>query len=280
MLGVAVIMLIAGGLFGTSARTARGSQLRADQIDLMGLVQDENTRVREQLRVVTALRAEVDARTEAQTAGSQVARGLQQQAQRLGLTAGTRPAVGPGLVVSLDDAPRNGAVPPGAKPDDLVVHQQDVQAVVNALWQGGAEAMMLMDQRVIATSAVRCVGNTLILKGRVYSPPFTVTAIGDPARLRAALDENEQVRIYRQYVEVLGLGWKVRREDRLQLPGFGGSLDLKYARTPAAEPAAAADSTGAAGGSTAADSTTAADNTRTVTPGRTQQPTTEGTAGP
>ncbi len=57
-------------------------------------------------------------------------------------------------------------------PDDLVVHQQDVQAVVNALWAGGADAVQVMDQRLLSTSAVRCVGNTLLLNGRVYSPPY------------------------------------------------------------------------------------------------------------
>ena len=69
--------------------------------------------------------------------------------------------------MTLDDAPRRASLPGTAKPDDLVVHQQDVQAVVNALWHGGAEAMHAQDQRVISTSAVRCVGNTLILQGRV-----------------------------------------------------------------------------------------------------------------
>jgi uncharacterized protein YlxW (UPF0749 family) len=243
VLGVAAVMVIAGGLFGTSARTARGSQLRADQTDLVGLVAGESGRVKAQEKVVQKLRADVDARTEAQAQGSQVARDLQRRSQALALTAGVRPAAGPGLVVSLDDAPRTGAVPPGVKPDDLVVHQQDVQAVVNALWQGGAEAMMLMDQRVIATSAVRCVGNTLILKGRVYSPPFTVTALGDPARLRAALDASEQIKIYRQYVDVLGLGWKVSGKDRIQLPGFNGSLDLSYARVPSSAAAATTEGT-------------------------------------
>ena len=43
-----------------------------------------------------------------------------------------------------------------------------MQAVVNALWAGGAEAMSIMNVRVLATSAVRCVGNTLLLHGRVY----------------------------------------------------------------------------------------------------------------
>ena len=62
-----------------------------------------------------------------------------------------------------------------------------MQAVVNALWAGGAEAMMIQDQRIISTSAVRCVGNTLILQGRVYSPPYRIRAIGDPDALRRTL---------------------------------------------------------------------------------------------
>ena len=44
-----------------------------------------------------------------------------------------------------------------------------------------------MDQRLIATSAVRCVGNTLLLQGRTYSPPFVITAIGDADAVRAQL---------------------------------------------------------------------------------------------
>ena len=71
---------------------------------------------------------------------------------------------------------------PEPQPNDLVIHQQDLQAVVNALWQGGAKGIQVMDQRLISTSAVRCVGNTLILQGRVYSPPYKITAVGDPER--------------------------------------------------------------------------------------------------
>ena len=69
----------------------------------------------------------------------------------------------------------------------MIVHQQDVQAVVNALWAGGADGLAVMGQRLITTGAVRCVGNTLLLYGRTYSPPFRVTAVGDPTRLRASL---------------------------------------------------------------------------------------------
>ena len=104
--------------------------------------------------------------------------------------------------------------------DDFVVHQQDLQAVVNALWHGGAEAIQVMDQRIVSTSAVRCVGNTLILQGRVYSPPFVVTAIGDQRQLRAALDHEPGVQLFKEYVRGGGpalVGPRPPRGDRAGL---------------------------------------------------------------
>jgi uncharacterized protein YlxW (UPF0749 family) len=125
-------------------------------------------------------------------------------------------------------------VPSGFTADDMVVHQQDVQAVVNALWAGGAEAMMLMDQRVISTSAVRCVGNVLILQGRVYSPPYVIRAVGNQEQMRASLERSNALRIYRQYVDVLGLGYQVSSQRSMTMPGYDGALDLRYATAVAA----------------------------------------------
>ena len=102
--------------------------------------------------------------------------------------------------------------------------------MVNALWQGGAQGIRVMDQRLISTSAVRCVGNTLILQGRVYSPPYRITAVGDQAKLRQALDDSPAIQNYLQYVEAYGLGWKVAAEGRTTLPGYAGSTALHYAQ--------------------------------------------------
>jgi uncharacterized protein YlxW (UPF0749 family) len=140
--------------------------------------------------------------------------------------------------VTLNDAPTDAidrAYPglPDPTPDDLVVHQQDVQAVVNALWAGGADAVRLMDQRVISTSAVRCVGNTLVLQGRVYSPPYTITAVGDTDRLLRALDESTAVRIFRQYVAAYGLGYRAEKRSNVTIPAYTGALDLRYATSAA-----------------------------------------------
>ncbi|NEB71259.1 DUF881 domain-containing protein, partial [Streptomyces fulvissimus] len=71
------------------------------------------------------------------------------------------------------------------------------------------KGIKVMDQRLISTSAVRCVGNTLILQGRVYSPPYTVTAVGDQKKLKEALAASPEIQNYMLYVNAYGLGWKV-----------------------------------------------------------------------
>ena len=144
---------------------------------------------------------------------------------------GTRAVQGPALTVALTDSNRSMAnLPPSIRPDDLVVHQQDVQAVVNALWRGGAEAMMIQDQRVIATSAVRCVGNTLILQGRVYSPPYVISAIGKIDALTEALDKDPQVTIYKEWVDAVGLGYRVTTEAKATFPAYSGPVSQSVAK--------------------------------------------------
>ena len=79
--------------------------------------------------------------------------------------------------------------------------------MLNALWSGGAEGIQMQDQRIIGTSAPRCVGNTLLLNGRTYSPPYVLTAVGDPVAMQAALAAAPLVTLYKQYVVRFGLGY-------------------------------------------------------------------------
>lgn len=150
----------------------------------------------------------------------------------LAVDAGLDPVRGPGLVVTLNDAQRDadGRFPRDAFPDDLVVHQQDIQAVLNALWSVGAEAIQMQDQRIIATSAPRCVGNTLLLNGRTYSPPYSITAIGDAALMQSALAAAPLVTLYRQYVVRFGLGYSEESRAQVQVVGHTEPVRLRFAR--------------------------------------------------
>ena len=247
-LGVFAVLVVAGLLFVVTATTARGTQLRTDRGDAVGFVRSEQARYAAKLDELARLRREVEERTRVEAGGSAAVRRLKSSADELSPQAGLAPVAGPALTVVLDDAPRRAALPGTARPDDLVVHQQDVQAVVNALWLGGAEAMMLMDQRVISTSAVRCVGNTLLLQGRVYSPPYRITAIGDVEGMRKALDDSAAVQIYREFVKLYQLGYDVKPVGETTFPAFTGSLDLRYA-TPIPAPSTSPSTSPSAGAS-------------------------------
>lgn len=228
--------VVAGSVFAISGRVADGTDLRPGRsvrlADLVTATERDNAVAQREL---SQLRAEVAALTASQPGGGMVA-ALRAATDRLRDSVGLAPAGGPGVAVALDDAPpgeidREHPGWPEPTPDDLVVHQQDVESVVNALWAGGATAMGIMDQRVISTSAVRCVGNTLILHGRVYSPPYRIAAVGDPGDLTRALAASDGLRVYRQYVTAYGLGYAVRRQANLELAGYGGPIELDHART-------------------------------------------------
>ena len=224
---VPLTALGAGLLFATSASTAQGTDLRADRrLQLTELIARERAALERRADAAVELRKQVEAASaEVAERDSRVTAAA--APRELEVAAGLTAVRGPAVTVSLDDAPRQPGRPPlSDEPDDLVVHQQDVQAVVNALWAGGAEAMTLMGQRVVSTSAVRCVGNTVVLHGRVYSPPFVVTAIGDPGALTAALEREPGVQYFQTFVERFGLGYAVERDDSVELPAYEGPLEL------------------------------------------------------
>ena len=229
---VPVVALAAGLLFATSGRTAQGTDLRAGEVtELSGLISQRETVIARQAAQLSDLQKQVERLTaQAATRNGDVA-AAQSAGDAGALSAALVPLTGPGVVISLDDAPArpDGSLPVNARPDDLVIHQSDVQAVVNAVWAAAADGVAIMDQRLIATSAVRCVGNTLLLQGRPYSPPFVITAIVDVDAARTQLAGSPQVQVFQQAVDDFGLTFSVRERPQVTVPAYDGLLELKYA---------------------------------------------------
>ncbi|MEK9519462.1 DUF881 domain-containing protein [Streptomyces sp. NPDC087908] len=226
------VFALAGLIFVTSFNTAKGTNIRTDAslLRLSDLIEERSHKNEGLDESTSALRSQVDSLA-ARDDGSTRAEDAKLHA--LEKAAGTTEISGSGLTVTLNDAPPNAHAAPGypePQANDLVIHQQDLQAVVNALWQGGAEGIRVMDQRLISTSAVRCVGNTLILQGRVYSPPYKITAVGDRGKLNRALSASPAIQNYQLYVKAYGLGWKVDDHRAVTLPGYSGTVDLHQAK--------------------------------------------------
>jgi uncharacterized protein YlxW (UPF0749 family) len=229
---VPVVALAAGLLFATSGRTAQGTDLRAGEVtELSELIAQRQTAIARQAGQLSDLQEQVERLTDQAATRDGAVAAAQSSGDAGALSAALVPLTGPGVVITLDDAPPrpDGSLPVDARPDDLVIHQSDVQAVVNAVWAAAADGVAVMDQRLIATSAVRCVGNTLLLQGRTYSPPFVVTAIGDAAAIRAQLDASPQVAVFQQAVEDFGLTFDVREAREVEVPEYDGPLDMDFA---------------------------------------------------
>ena len=226
---VFLVLLFSGYLLSTNLRVNRSVVVSNDTADL----------VEQRVKKVNSLQSEVDSLSSrvndlSKTLDSQNANGSQ-DSENAGNGTMLPTVEGPGLVVTLDDSPlwenmvdANGS---NANINDYVVHQQDIEAVVNALWAGGAESMMIMDQRVLFNSAVRCSGNVLLLQGKKYSPPFTISAIGPVDEMKQALDDSKDVTIYRQYVSAFGLGWQVDEKEKLHFDATDAlQQPLQYAK--------------------------------------------------
>lgn len=231
-LAVPAACACAGALAVTSMINARGTDLRPGRYtDLVGLVGEQRRQVQDLQQQRRALEADV-AHLTRQVSGSRVDK-LQRRIDSFGVPAGLRGLTGPGLVVTLDDAPPDQPVPQGTDPNLLVVHQQDLQAVINALWAGGAEGISLQGQRIVSTTGIKCVGNTVVLQGVPYSPPYQITAVGNGRSMYDALIASPEVHNYRDYVQPpYNLGWSLRSAKRLSVPAYAGPLTFQFA-TPA-----------------------------------------------
>ncbi|MDO8307597.1 MAG: DUF881 domain-containing protein [Actinomycetota bacterium] len=229
-----LVFALAGLMFVVAANTSQGTDLRAQRAtELRDLVRQRSAHFEATADQVAGQQQVVDDLAAGRIGDPAVA-GARAAVASLAPPAGLTEVIGRGLTISLDDAPPRDPDDPlwaAISANDVIVHQADVQAVVNALWRGGATAIQVMDQRIVATSSVQCVGNTLLLQGRVYSPPYTITAVGPIQRMRAALRADPVVAAYRSWADVVGLGYEVVRRNEVVIPGYDVPVTMAYART-------------------------------------------------
>lgn len=228
--GTPLIVLACGALFVVSAESSGGTDLRPGRYtDLSSLVANEAARV-EALR---ARAAELDAQvTELaeEVPDSEVER-LQRRAEKLEDTAGLEPVRGEGVSVTLADAPVKLIESTEGDVNPLVVHQQDIQAVLNAMWAGGAEAVTVQGQRVVTTTGIKCEGNSVQLQGVPYPQPYVIEAVGDQQALLESIASDRYLQGYRLAAEDpdIQVGWGLSAREEIVAPAYDGLLDITYA---------------------------------------------------
>ena len=226
-----LVVLLSGTLFVVSAQSSQGTDLRPGRYDdLAGVAGAEAERYASLQARIAELTEEVEDLSK--SIEDDTVKRLQAEADELKDPAGLTPRQGPGVTVTLSDAPEEVVETSTRDLNLLVVHQQDIQAVVNAMWSGGAVAVTIQGQRVVSTTGIECEGNSVMLQGVPYPQPYVIEAVGDPGALTTAIAEDDYLQIYRDQSEIedIAVGWDLELADDLTAPAYDGLLDLAYAR--------------------------------------------------
>lgn len=178
-------------------------------------------------KVIAERRARVAALQQASASERSSLSEINNELERQKVLAGMVPLRGRGLKAVLDDS-AIAKIPPGDDPSFYIIHEYQLRDVLNALWLGGAEAVSLNGERVVATTSIYCVGSTILVNDTRLSPPYEFSAIGDPAALEGALNSPASLQALKARVKAYGLQFTVARASQVDLPAYSGSLDVKY----------------------------------------------------
>ncbi len=227
--GLAVALAIFGFLVTTAViqERLRQQESPARRAELEALIEQRRETIRGLSREVTSLSEEVNRSQERAGQESKQVAEVVAEVEELARDAGLRRARGPGVVVTLSDSPRD----PQTRDEltDLRIQDVDLQLVVNALWQSGAEAVAVNGRRVIGTTAIRKAGSAILVNYRAVSSPYRIVALGDPGVLAERLTGSEIASRFEIWRDVYDLGFAVEPSDRLVAPAVDGPQELRWA---------------------------------------------------
>jgi uncharacterized protein YlxW (UPF0749 family) len=222
---IIVICFTLGFLIAVQVRALNSSPIAPTHrvsvlIDRLASAQEEIRHLRQE---VDRLRAQLSGYEKAMAEGKTATERLMGELHRLRVLAGLTKVRGPGIIVRVADAPN----PPPGLPSEGIVHDSDLLMLVNELRNAGAEAVAINDQRVVATTAIRCVGTLITVNGVTVSPPYEIVAIGDPDKLTKALTMPGGIV---DGLKQMGIVVQVTRYPEVIIPSLGATPPLRFAR--------------------------------------------------
>ena len=147
------------------------------------------------------------------------------ESENIKMGAGVVALEGSGLVITVDDSKRLSKV--GDNPNLYLIHDEDILKIINELWAAGAEAISINEQRLIATSEIRCAGPTLSVNNTRYSPPYEIRVIGEPQTLENSLKMRGGVI---ETLQFWGIQVTVKKQDIVEVPAYKGTFRFEYAK--------------------------------------------------
>jgi len=165
----------------------------------------------EKVRLLASTKSESDSINETEIKNNQVL---------LGLTEVT----GPGFIIKLEEN-KEINIAEVFNINGYLVHEEDLLYIVNELFNSGADAISINEQRIVNTSSILCDGNIIRINGKMVGAPITIKAIGYPERLDGALNRPGG---YLQMMAGDGIKITTSRSQSITIPKYDGVYSSEY----------------------------------------------------
>ncbi len=150
---------------------------------------------------------------------------LKEELNRAETIAGLTDVSGNGVIVTIKDGSGQGVGNITYDDGYGIVHDSYLLTILNELRAAGAEALSINDERILATSEIRCVGPTVSVNNTKQAAPFEIKAIGNPDTLENALrmpgGAAEQATFY-------GVEVGIKKSNKLLIKKYTGASTFKY----------------------------------------------------
>lgn len=197
---------------------------RTELISRIGVAEAEQDALRTR---ATTLSGEIAQLRAAALGTDDDARRLESQINALDPVVGNVAVTGPGVVITVDDAPEpEPSDSQGARDQVLDI---DLQNMVNGLWQAGAEAVSINGHRLSTLTAIRGAGDAITVDYRSLTRPYRVEAVGDPKTLQARYVESPGGAWWNELAQNRGMAYQISSAKEITLSADPGMV-LRYAK--------------------------------------------------
>jgi uncharacterized protein YlxW (UPF0749 family) len=234
---VTLVCLVLGGLLASLLSTSMRTNAEIDQVNASDMSREQLA-----LRYAQAMRENNDMQKEVEklrsekttlidgAANDQKLRvALSKEIDDLRVRAGATAVEGFGIKIVIDDSQVMKNPGSDVSTNALLTHDVDLLQLINELRSAGAEAIEINGQRVASSTAIRCVGPSILVNNKQISAPFIVKAIGKPETLYGAVTLP-----YGILDQLKQLGMKVEttkhEKEKLRVPALTVQPTLEYGK--------------------------------------------------
>lgn len=145
---------------------------------------------------------------------------IEEYKKRLGLTK----MQGSGVIITMDDAKNSLAN------IDSITHAADLRDLVNFLWNLGAGAISINGERIVNTTSIDCIVNTILINTTHTTAPFTIEAVGDGKILESQLNNVNNLKDIKKRVKNEGLVFSAASSKEITINEYKGSFVVENAK--------------------------------------------------